>query len=213
MIPERLHADLNLRAIEHSAELSWIDSPLPGVQRKPLYRLGAEQARATSVVRYAPGSYFSEHVHGGGEEFLVLEGVFEDEHGRYPAGSYVRNPPGSRHTPGATEGCVIFVRLRQFHPDDSVHLVSCVQAESEQLLFENEHERVWIQHLSVYTELSVENPRGLEVLLLEGSLEGADFSLQPLSWMRLPPAMPLKAVAGINGARVWIKDARADLGF
>lgn len=70
----------------------------------------SRQARATSLVRYQPGSHFSAHEHGGGEEILVLDGVFEDEHGYYPAGSYLRNPPGSRHTPGSTEGCVIFVR-------------------------------------------------------------------------------------------------------
>ena len=56
--------------------------------------------------------------HGGGEEFLVLEGVFQDEHGDYPAGSYVRNPPTTRHTPGSEPGCVIFVKLWQFDPGD-----------------------------------------------------------------------------------------------
>jgi hypothetical protein len=60
-----------------------------------LDRIGDEVARATSIVRYAPASHFSPHVHDGGEEFLVLEGTFQDEHGDYPVGSYVRNPPTS----------------------------------------------------------------------------------------------------------------------
>src|SRR6516165_7170873 len=62
---------------------------------RPVHRIGDEVARATSVVRYAPKSRFSAHIHGGGEEFLVLDGVFQDEHGDFPVGSYIRNPPTS----------------------------------------------------------------------------------------------------------------------
>ena len=83
-----------------------------------LDRIGDEVARATSIVRYAPRSRFSAHTHGGGEEFLVLEGVFQDDHADYPAGYYVRNPPTSSHRPGSEAGCVIFVKLWQFAPDD-----------------------------------------------------------------------------------------------
>jgi anti-sigma factor ChrR (cupin superfamily) len=56
-------------------------------------------------VRYAPHSRFSAHTHGRDEEFLVLAGVFQDEHGDFPAGSYIRNPPTSSHTPGSESGC------------------------------------------------------------------------------------------------------------
>ena len=91
---------------------------MPGVERRMLDRIGDEVARATSIVRYAANSRFSPHVHDEGEEFLVLEGVFQDEHGDFPAGTYVRNPPQSRHTPGSEPGCVLFVKLRQFDPAD-----------------------------------------------------------------------------------------------
>ena len=96
----------------------WLASPMPGVDRQMLDRIGEEVARATSIVRYAPQSYFSEHEHGGGEEFFVLDGVFSDETGDYPAGTYVRNPIGSRHTPHSDEGCTIFVKLHQFAAED-----------------------------------------------------------------------------------------------
>src|SRR3546814_13833638 len=79
--------------------LVWRPSPMPGVERRMLDRIGGEVARATSIVRYAPGSHFSAHRHDGGEEFIVLDGTFEDEHGDYHAGTYVRNPVGTRHTP------------------------------------------------------------------------------------------------------------------
>ena len=84
-----------------------------------LDRVGEEVARATSLVRYAPNSAFSQHVHNGGEEFYVLAGKFTDEHRSYPVGSYVRNPIGSAHTPKiGNQGCTIFVKLQQFEADE-----------------------------------------------------------------------------------------------
>ena len=117
-----LNADFTKRAFVHAATLDWKTSPMPGVKRRMLDRIGDEVARATSIVRYAPGSHFSPHVHGGGEEFLVLEGVFQDEHGDFPAGCYVRNPPQSRHTPGSKPGCTMFVKLWQFDLADRRHV-------------------------------------------------------------------------------------------
>ena len=77
---------------------------MKGVRRRVLDRVGAEVARATSIVSYEPQSHFSAHVHTGGEEFIVLDGVFQDEHGDFPAGLYIRNPPESSHTPGSEDG-------------------------------------------------------------------------------------------------------------
>lgn len=114
----KLHADLTKRAVVFSHELPWVDSPMSGVQRRMLERDGEEVARATSIVRYAPGSYFSTHTHGGGEEYLVLDGVFSDEHGDFGPGTYVRNPVGSRHTPHSKAGTTILVKLWQMHPED-----------------------------------------------------------------------------------------------
>ena len=119
-----LNADFSKRVAVHAARLGWTASPMPGVERRMLDRIGDEVARATSIVRYAPNSHFSPHVHDEGEEFLVLEGVFQDEHGDFPAGSYIRNPPQSRHTPGSKTGCVLFVKLRQFDPADRTHVKS-----------------------------------------------------------------------------------------
>lgn len=119
----KLNANLHQRVVLSSHELPWRDSPMPGVQRRMLERDGEEVARATSVVRYAPGSVFSAHTHGGGEEFIVLEGTFSDEHGDYPVGTYVRNPVGSRHTPASEPGCTILVKLHQMHPEEQERVV------------------------------------------------------------------------------------------
>src|SRR5680860_572177 len=117
-----INADFSQRAAVHAANLPWTPSPVAGVDRRMLDRMGDEVARATSIVRYAPDSAFSPHVHTGGEEFLVLDGVFSDEHGDFPAGSYIRNPPQSRHTPGSVPGCTIFVKLWQFDLADRTHV-------------------------------------------------------------------------------------------
>src|SRR5579859_6313352 len=111
-----INADFSARAVVDTTALPWIPSPMPGVERKMLERDGGEVARATSLVRYAAGSRFERHEHGGGEEFLVLDGIFSDEYGDYPPGTYVRNPPGSHHAPFSRTGCTLFVKLRQFAP-------------------------------------------------------------------------------------------------
>lgn len=115
----RLNADFSKRVVIDTTAMPWEDSPMAGVQRRKLDRIGEEVARATTLVKYDPASYFSAHTHSGGEEFLVLEGVFSDEHGDYPAGTYVRNPIGSSHTPHSKDGCVIMVKLHQFDARDT----------------------------------------------------------------------------------------------
>jgi anti-sigma factor ChrR (cupin superfamily) len=51
------------------------------------------------------------HRHWGGEEILVLDGVFEDEHGRYPTGSWLRSPHQSEHHPfTGPDGALIYVK-------------------------------------------------------------------------------------------------------
>jgi anti-sigma factor ChrR (cupin superfamily) len=114
----KLHTDFNLRVTINTTTAPWVASPVKGVERKMLERDGAEIARATSLVRYAPHSSFTPHQHELGEEFLVLDGVFQDEYGQYPAGTYIKNPAGSSHTPFTESGCTLFVKLRHLDPLD-----------------------------------------------------------------------------------------------
>lgn len=208
-----LNADFSKRVLIHSQDVPWTPSPMKGVHRRMLDRIGDEVARATTIVRYAPGSHFSSHVHTGGEEFIVLEGVFQDEHGDYPAGSYVRNPPTSKHTPGAAEGCVIFVKLWQFDADDRspVRTDMNVGLEAEQegvrarLLFEDARETVRIEEWSPGTEVRREMPEGAEVLVLNGELSEGEDVLVTHSWLRIPMGAAFRGKAGSDGARMWIK--------
>src|SRR5215471_19419058 len=147
-----INDDLTGPVIVHAAQLPWTSSPAAGVDRRMLFRIGDEVARATSIVRYAPRSAFPRHTHGGGEEILVLDGVFQDEHGDYPAGSYFRNPPGTSHVPASKDGCTIFVRLWQFRdgdrdqivrrPGQGQHLEPRPGAISATVLFDDGHEQV-----------------------------------------------------------------------
>lgn len=211
-----LNADFKERALVHAARLDWVPSPMQGVDRRMLDRIGGEVARATSIVRYAVGSQFSPHVHHGGEEFLVLAGTFQDEHGDYPAGTYVRNPPRSRHTPGAAEGCLLFVKLWQFDPEDSTF----VRIDSSKMLklpdpdrpgvsllplFDDGREQVRIELWEPGAPVALDTPGGLELLVLEGSLDWEGEALAEQSWARLPKGDRLSATAGPNGARLWIK--------
>jgi anti-sigma factor ChrR (cupin superfamily) len=113
-----LNNDLSVRVVLRSTELPWRPSPVTSVQRRLLARDGGEDARATSIVRYAPGASFPSHAHPGGEEIMVLDGEFADEHGTYPAGTYLKNPPGTSHAPRSDVGCTLFVKLRHFNASD-----------------------------------------------------------------------------------------------
>ncbi len=113
-----LNMNLEQRVVAFTGNHPWLDSRSPKVKRKPLEREAMESGRTTSIVRFEPDSYFPEHVHPLGEEIFVLEGVFSDESGDYPAGSYLRNPPGSMHKPHSKEGCTLFVKLDHFDAED-----------------------------------------------------------------------------------------------
>lgn len=193
-----LNTDISRRVVVDTATEPWLDSPLPGVQRRMLERDGEEVARATSIVRYAPASRFSAHTHGLGEEFLVLEGVFSDEHGDYPTGTYVRNPPGSSHRPHSRDGCILFVKLRQMDPADRefVRIDSAGTVWStggEPGLFamplhSSERESVALMKLAPGTRLGLHgHAAGEEILVLEGVLEDDDGAYPKGAWVRNPP--------------------------
>ncbi len=212
----KINAEFDQRVVVHSASMDWIDSPIAGVARRPLDRVGGEVARATSIVSYEPGSQFSPHVHTGGEEFVVLEGVFQDEHGDFPVGSYIRNPPQSSHTPSSEQGCVIFVKLWQFTPEDRIHvrlnsnfmqpvLHRDLDGVAVTPLYKDDFEEVEIQDWDANTEAVLDAPDGIEVLVLSGEFSEAGDTLVKQSWLRLPVGSTLKAIAGSQGAKVWIK--------
>jgi len=210
----KINAEFNQRVVVHAKELDWIASPMKGVDRRPLDRVGEEVARATSIVRYAPGSHFSPHVHTGGEEFIVLEGVFQDEHGDFPVGSYIRNPPQSSHTPGSEPGCVIFVKLWQFELEDRTHIrlrmdkmtpVALGNGVSITPLYKDEIEEIATYCLESDATLDLVTDKGAELLVLEGSIQESDDKLVEQSWLRVPMGSKISVKAGVDGAKIWLK--------
>ena len=211
-----LNSNFDERVLVHSADLDWVDSPMKGVQRRMLDRIGDEVARATTIVKYDPGSQFSPHVHTGGEEFLVLDGVFQDEHGDFPAGSYIRNPPESSHTPGSEPGCVIFVKLWQFDPFDRTHvrlnvdkMGKLISQDRENVaitpLYEDEFETVQLEYWPANTEISLTAEGGSELLVLDGHFTEQEDTLKKFSWLRLPDGYQLRAKTGPAPVKLWRK--------
>ncbi len=195
---------------------NWQASPMAGVDRHMLDRIGDEVARATTIVRYAKGSSFSEHTHDGGEEFIVLDGIFQDEHGDYPAGSYIRNPPTSHHIPRSDEGCTIFVKLWQFDPDDRTQVkidmskmqsISAANRKGVSImpLFQDARETVQMEVWDADSEITIDLPHGGEFLVLDGSFTESNDIITRHDWLRIPVGGAFHAKAGQDGAKVWIK--------
>jgi len=209
-----LNADFSKRVVVKYDRNDWVPSPMPGVERRMLDRIGDEVARATTIVRFAPGSAFSPHTHDGGEEYLVLDGTFQDEDGDFPAGFYVRNPPTTRHKPAATDGATILVKLHQFDPADRTQVQidtkaaawqAVMQGRETLLLHEDARERVVMERWAPGTAVEIDGAGGLEMLVVEGAVtEGGD-SLTARDWLRLPVGAGLNATVGPDGATVWIK--------
>ncbi len=207
----KLRADYDKTELVHFAHTTWAPSPEPAVMRKLLEREGGEVARATSIVRYGPKSAFPAHVHDEGEEFLVLDGIFSDEHASYPAGTYVRNPPGSRHRPFSREGCTIFVKLRQFARGDGARVVVAPDdgwsvdanvATQELHRFGEEH--VILLRIAAGGRVVLpKDGRGAELLVVSGSIELESATCPRWTWRRT--AASSIEVSSSSGAVVWLK--------
>lgn len=184
--------DLGVSVQVHLDHADWLPSPAKGVKRLVLERQGGEKTlRATSIVAYAPDSVFAAHTHPKGEEFYVLAGTFSDQNGDYPAGTYVRNPPGSSHAPFSKDGCLIWVKLQQFEPTDNIHSVlKTFQADNisdeyeVQCLFDD-YEKVELINAKQDTELSASYfESGLEILVLAGAIFKESSTISTGGWLR-----------------------------
>jgi quercetin dioxygenase-like cupin family protein len=209
-----INADFSLPVVVGADEYVWVPSPQPGVERVMLDRVGGEKARATSIVRYARGSNFPAHAHPGGEEILVLSGTFSEDGHDYPAGWYLRSPPGSSHRPSSAEGAVIFVKLWQMEADDQQRVridtrdPTRWRHESSRAaceMFSRRTEKVCLLQLEPDARMLEDTVDGAEALVLEGALIVSDRVYGAGSWMRLPAGVYPDIVAGASGARLYLK--------
>ena len=213
----RINADFSQRIVIQPDDYHWVESPMPGVQRMMLDRVGGETARATSLVRYEPFSEFSPHIHSGGEEFFVLEGVFSDEYQRYGKGSYVRNPIGTSHTPKiGKEGATIFVKLQQFDEKDTEQKVIDTQTQpwfqglvgglKVMPLHEFESEHVALVKWAPNTQFTAhQHWGGEEIFVLEGTFHDEYGSYAKGSWLRSPHLSRHSPFTKEDGALIYVK--------
>ena len=212
-----LRADFARREVVRPDDEVWRPSPMAGVERWMLDRIGDEVARATSIVRYAENARFSAHTHGGGEEFLVLAGSFHDAHGDYLEGAYVRNPIGTSHAPWAgPEGAVLFVKLHQFDAADTRHVVVATRTAAWRdgpvagatvlPLHEFGTEKVALERWAPGTRLARhQHARGEEILVLEGAFEDEHGTYPKDSWLRSPDRSEHAPFTGPEGALIYVK--------
>ncbi len=212
-----LHADFSKKAVVLPSQYKWVVSPAAGVDRMMLDRIGDEVARATSLVRYAPNAEFPAHTHEGGEEIFVLEGTFGDEHGLYPAGTYIRNPIGTRHSPRVgPNGATIFVKLHQFSEQDAtqVHIDTnnaewrpgLVDGLSVLPLHEFEGEHVALVKWEPNTQFQAhQHWGGEEILVLEGVFHDEHGSYPKGSWIRSPHLSQHRPFTREEGALIYVK--------
>jgi anti-sigma factor ChrR (cupin superfamily) len=217
MLSELVNSDFSQRVVIATNRQPWVPSPQAGVERRPLDRIGGEVARATSIVRYAPRSAFTAHDHALGEEFLVLDGIFSDEHGDYCAGTYVRNPPGSHHSPRTTPGCIILVKLRQMALTEQTRtIVDTTDSDWQQGEAEGHtrldlyaagknEERVTMERLRAGTTLPMMDcPGGEEIFVVSGELVDEYGTYGSGTWIRNPAGFRHR-LGSDSGATYWAK--------
>lgn len=200
----RVNADFSKPVTITPKDREWVASPSGGVERCMLDRIGGEVARATSFVRFAPGSSFPTHTHGGGEEYLVVEGTFSDETGDFPAGTYVRNPIGTAHAPHTNDGCTIFVKLHQFAEDDVAHFDTTISDDTS-VLHETSEEIVQVLTVEDKKEVKIDAAGGAEILVLSGAISVEDKKLPEGSWARFPTDADVTIKGSQQTARIWVK--------
>jgi len=213
---QALNVDFSKRLVCDTEAMPWHPSPSGAVWRKRLHLYGpVESGQVTSIVRYEPNSVFPEHGHPEGEEILVLEGVFSDQAGHWPAGSYLLNPEGFRHAPFSREGCVLFVKLRQY-PGARRHIA----LQADELLWtsaapgmrvktlyaaDGQPESMRIVALDPKAKAPLQSyPGGAEILVLSGSFQDDDGSYGPGFWVRLPPDASHRPFS-LEGCRYYLK--------
>ncbi len=191
-----LNMDFSKQVVIDSNQMDWLTSPSSGVLRKPLEREAKESGHTTSIVVYKPGASFSQHSHPLGEEIFVLDGIFSDENGDYPAGSYLRNPPGSKHAPFSKNGCTLFVKLNQFSAHDQQQVFVDTNSEpwmqgigglQVMSLHAFEHEHVALVKWPAGEKFQPHRHfGGEEILVLSGTFKDEHGSYPARTWIRSP---------------------------
>jgi anti-sigma factor ChrR (cupin superfamily) len=215
---EAINGNLSVRVSADTTKMDWSPSPSGSVWRKRVHLVGpAESGQVTSVVRYGPHSKFHVHDHPDGEEVLVLDGVFSDEHGDWPAGTFLLNPEGFRHAPFSNGGCVLFVKLRQFAGRDRRHVVvdtnkvdwqpTAIPGVTCKELYQQDGfaDRIRLELWTAGTDLGdVVYEHGAELFVIDGEFADESGSFGSRCWLRFPPGSQHRPKT-LSGCTLYIK--------
>jgi len=194
------NATLEQRVSADTRTIEWSPSPSGTVWRKRMHRAGpADAGQVTSLVRYESGAAFPSHDHPDGEEILVLEGVFSDEHGDWPSGSYLLHPEGFRHAPFSRPGCLLLVKLRQY-PGSQRRYVCCniedvpwqagdLVGVERKCLYQQAgfDDKTWMEQWAPGTTVRERSyPEGAELFVVHGTINDDSGKLGAGCWTRLP---------------------------
>ena len=220
---DSLNQDFTKRVVINTQNEIWHTSPSSGVERLYLERDNmGEYAKASSIVKFHPGSKFDNHTHDNGEEIFVLEGTFSDQHGDYPHGTYLRNPHNSDHIPFSKDGCKILVKLRQFQNGDNVSIVKdtlnsvWLQGLVPGLkvmplhTFQTEHAAMvkWEPNTQFNTH---KHWGGEEIYVVEGVFYDQFGSYPKGTWIRSPHLSEHRPFTKNEGAVIFVKTGHLDL--
>lgn len=214
---ESINGDLSVRVVVDTKSMSWSPSPSGTVWRKRLHRVGPpESGQVTSIVRYAQDAQFPLHDHPDGEEILVLEGIFSDQQGDWPAGTYLLNPEGFRHAPFSRGGCLLFVKLRQYPGRDRRHIALDTGSAAWESAQPRQRKRLYEQ--DGYTDSTrleqwppgsvlgeIGYPHGAELLVLRGSFDDEYGSYDAHTWLRLPAQSRHRPATSV-GCELYVKE-------
>jgi hypothetical protein len=218
-VSESIHGDLSVRVRADTTRMSWAPSPSGTVWRKRVHLVGPpESGQVTSVVRYEQGSSFPAHDHPEGEEILVLDGVFSDEHGDWRAGTFLLNPEGFRHAPFSRPGCTLFVKLRQFPGRERRHVALDTSALAwepgarpgiaTKLLYAQDgfSDVVRLKRLEPRVDAGIVSyGEGAELFVLEGAFSDESGEHARGTWLRFPLGATHHPRASAAGCTLYVK--------
>jgi anti-sigma factor ChrR (cupin superfamily) len=221
--PQKNHTNLLTRAAVLPTSLTWYQTNYTGIWFRCFESDNEIQEHpVTMLTRFDPGGFFQLHGHPGGEEILVLQGIFEDEIGIHTPGTYMLNPEGFIHRPYSNEGCLTFVKLRQ-HGGKTRNQVRTNIYESPwqsgiipkievKTLYQQigYPEKVWVERWQPHTKLSnIVETEVKEIFLIEGSWSDALGNYPTGSWLRYPPNYPYSP-ASETGCLLYVKTYPVD---
>lgn len=210
-----IRADFSEIAIVKPEDYHWVHSPHGEVERVMLDRIGKEQARATSLVKFSQNSTFPAHQHPLGEEILVLSGVFtENGIHHFPSGWYLRNPHNSNHQVSSKEGSLIFVKLMQMSIYESKEVrintndsTNWIVTRNKKIcpLYESDFEYTYLEKLNPDQLFINRSDQGIEIFIVSGQLQKEDQVYPTGSWIRFPPKQHAVLTVNKTNTTLYVK--------